>query len=178
VIEGAVQVYRSSAEGREQVLITQGPGQGVAEVPLFDGGPYPASGRMVEGGSLLFLAADDFHRLYREHPEIAEATIRELGRRLRRLVMLVEKISLREVHARVAAALLEYAEQAGNREAAFRLPRTQEQMASELATTRESVSRAMARLSRERVIEKRGSRVRILDPRQLESIAISGGSGS
>jgi len=46
----------------------------------------------------------------------------------------------------------------------------------ELATTRESVSRT--RPNRKRVIEKRGNRVRILDPRQLESIAISGGYGS
>src|SRR5690606_33170268 len=55
VLEGSVRVYRSSAEGREQVLHVQGPGQPLAEVPLMDGGPYPASARALEDSRVLFL---------------------------------------------------------------------------------------------------------------------------
>jgi CRP/FNR family transcriptional regulator, cyclic AMP receptor protein len=176
VVSGRVRVYRSNPDGREQVLHTQETGQPLAEVPLFDGGPYPASARAMEDSRLLFLGSDSFAWLYRTHPEIAEATIRELGRRLRRMVQLVEKISLRDVHARVAITLLEYGRAEGELPVGgtFQLPRTQEQLAAELGTTRESVSRAFARLKKEGLIAQRGTRIQILDARELELVATAG----
>src|SRR5690606_33330032 len=111
VVDGRVRVYRASSDGREQTLHLQGPGQTIAEVPLFDGGPYPASARAEEDSRVLFLPLADFQWLYRHHPEVADSVIRELGRRLRRMVQLVEKISLRDVPSRVALTLLEYADQ-------------------------------------------------------------------
>ena len=173
VVEGSVHVYRATRDGREQTLHVQGPGQPLGEVPLFDGGPYPASARAEEESRLLFLGRDDFERLYRGHPAVADAVIRELGRRLRRMVGLVEKISLKDVSARVALSLLEHAEATGAlaEGASFRLPRTQEEMAAELATTRESVARALARLRRDGVIRQGGARVQILDVRRLERAA-------
>ena len=176
VVEGRVRVYRGSSDGREQTLHLQGPGQTVAEVPLFDGGPYPASARADEDSRILFLPLADFQWLYRHHPEVADSVIRELGRRLRRMVQLVEKISLRDVPSRVALTLLEYAErQPSNAQGMFELPRTQEELATELATTRESVARALSRMRREGVISQAGSRVRILDLSKLEAIAFSSG---
>ena len=176
VVEGAVRVYRSTQQGREQTLHVQGPGQPLAEVPLFDGGPYPASARAETESRLLFLPRDAFERLYRSHPEVADATIRELGRRLRRMVGLVEKISLRDVPARVAMTLLEYAERAGpvRDGAELVLPRTQDELAAELATTRESIARALGRMRREGAIEQRGPRVRIRSVAALEKLVEQG----
>ncbi len=173
VVEGRVKVYRSSPDGREQVLHVQGPGDTVAEVPLFDGGPYPASARALEDTRILFLPRDAFQWLYQHNPEIADAVIRDLGRRLRRMVALVEKVSLKDVHARVAATLLEYAEaaDAAYDGASFTVPRTQEELAGELATTRESVARGLARLRRDGAIEQMGARVRILDIARLGAAA-------
>ena len=174
VATGRVTVYRASPDGREQVLHTQEAGQPIAEVPLFDGGPYPASARVVEPARLLFLPRDAFEWLYRNNPEIADAVIRDLGRRLRRMVRLVERISLRDVPARVAATVLDYAEAAGALEgpgAAFTLPRTQEALARELGASREAVARALAHLRRDGIIEQKGARIRVLDPSALRSAA-------
>lgn len=177
VVEGAVRVYRGNQEGREQTLHVQGPGQSIAEVPLFDGGPYPASARADQESRILYLPLGDFQWLYLNNSEIADAVIKELGRRLRRMVQLVEKISLRDVPSRVAMTLLEYAErhQATHDGVEFELPRTQEELAAELATTRESVARALSGMRKAGTISQKGSRVRIVDIRQLESIAFSGG---
>lgn len=176
VVEGKVQVYRASPDGREQVLHVEGPGRPVAEVPLFDGGPYPASARVLEDSRILFLPRNAFQALYRDYPEIADAVIRELGRRLRRLVGLIEKVTLKDVRARVAATLVELAEAAG----AFRdggtlvLRQTQEELARGLATTREGVARALAGLRREAIISQKGARVRILDAAALRRVARGG----
>lgn len=176
VLEGSVRIYRSAPDGREQVLHVQGPGQSIAEVPLMDGGPYPASARTVEETRLVFLPRAEFEWLYRNSPEVADAVIRELGRRLRRMARLVETISLKDVPARVAITILEYAEGAGGPRdgAELMLPRTQEELAAELATTRESVARALSRLRKEGAIQTRGARVRILDLARLQSFASPG----
>jgi CRP/FNR family transcriptional regulator, cyclic AMP receptor protein len=173
VVEGTVRVYRASRDGREQVLHTQGPGQALAEVPLFDEGPYPATARAMEESRVLFLPLAEFQWLYRNHPDVAGAVIRELGRRLRRMVRLVEKISLHDVPARVAMTLLEYAEGTGSSAdgIAFAIPRTQDQLAAELATTRESVARSLARLRRDGIISQSGTKIQIHSIARLEKVA-------
>jgi CRP-like cAMP-binding protein len=73
--------------------------------------------------------------------------------------------------------LIEYAERFGREGAEaveFDLPRTQEELAAELATTRESVARALGRIRSAGAITQKGSRVRIVDMRLLESIAYTG----
>jgi len=173
VLEGRVKVYRASPDGQEQVLHMQGPGQPLAEVPLFDGGPYPASAEVLEESRLLFLAVEDFQWLYQHHPEIAGAVIRELGRRLRRMVGLVEKLSLNDVPTRVAQSLVEFAEAEGalGARSEFRLPRTQQELAAELGTSRESVARSLAKLRHDGVIAQNGARISVLDERRLRAAA-------
>jgi CRP/FNR family transcriptional regulator, dissimilatory nitrate respiration regulator len=168
VLRGRVRIYRASRDGREQVLHVQGPGQPLAEVPLVDGGPCPAHARVEEASELLFLSREAFEGLYRSEPAIAEAVIRDLGGRLRQAVRLIEKISLRDVPSRVGLTLLELASADGGApDRTFRLPRTQAQMADSLATSRESVARALRRLRSEGLIEQEGARVRIPDPEAL-----------
>lgn len=173
VLEGRIQVHRASPAGREQVLHIQGPGEPVAEVPLFDGGPYPASARALEDSRLLFLPQDAFQQLYRENPEIADAVIRNLGARLRRMVALIAKVTLKDVRSRVAATLVEIAEARGvlRDGGRFTLPKTQEELARELATTREGVARALAALRRDGVIAQAGRQVEILDAARLDAAA-------
>lgn len=170
---GRVEVYRSTADGREQILHSETPVQSVAELPVFDGGSYPASGRTAEECELYFLSLDDFQRLYREHPEIADAVIVSLGQRLRKLVAVVEKISLKSVPGRVAQTLLDLGERSGRLKngGTFQLPRTQAEMAHELATTRESVARAMGDFRRKGIISSKGRQVTILSLRRLVDVA-------
>jgi CRP-like cAMP-binding protein len=173
VAAGRVAVYQASPDGREYVLDNARPGQSLAELPLFDGGPYPASARAAENSTLLFLSLADFQALYRSNPEIADVVIRHLGQRMRRMVRLVERLSLKEVPARLAATLLDYARAAGALQsgAAFRLPRTHYELAAELATSRESVTRAFTRLRRDGVITQDDAGVRILDIARLRAAA-------
>lgn len=160
---GLVEIYRSTADGREQVIHVESPVQSIAELPVFDGGPYPASGRTVEDSEVYFLSMEDFQRLYREHPEISDAVIRNLGQRLRDLVRVVERISLRSVPGRVAKTLLERAEREGVARdgGSFDLPGTQSDLAHLLATSRESVARALGDLRRKGIISTEGRRITI-----------------
>lgn len=163
---GEVRIFRTDPAGREQVLHTEGAGRTVAELPLFDGGPYPASALTTEASRLVFLPRTAFEYLYRTHPDIAQAVIRALGRRLRHLVHLTETLAFRDVAARLAMLLVGYARRGGKETdggIVIELDRTQEELAHEIGTARESVSRAMKQLRRQKLIEPVG-RNRILIP--------------
>ena len=163
---GRVRIYRTNPDGREQVLHVEGPGRTVAELPLFDGGPYPASAVTIEASRLTFLPRTAFEYLYRTHPDFAQAIIRALGRRLRHLVHLTETLAFRDVAARLAMLLVGYAERSGTTTPAgveIALDRTQEELAIEIGAARESVSRAMKQLRSQGLIEPH-DRDRLLIP--------------
>jgi CRP/FNR family transcriptional regulator, cyclic AMP receptor protein len=178
---GRVRIYRTDPEGREQVLHVEGPGRTVAELPIFDGGPYPASAITIEDCQLAFLPLAAFENLYRTQPDIAHAIVRALGRRLRHLVHLTETLAFRDVAARLAMLLVGYAERAGVATASgieIELDRTQEELAHEIGTARESVSRAMKQLRRKGLVEPLGrDRFLIPDVRQLRALLPGGEPG-
>jgi CRP/FNR family cyclic AMP-dependent transcriptional regulator len=166
VIEsGRVRIYRTSPEGKEQVLHVEGAGRGVAELPLFDGGVYLASAITIEPSRLVFLPRDDFEAVYRAHPDVAQAIIRALGKRLRHLVQVTETLAFHDVAARLAMLLVGYAERLGtpvDGGVEMTLGRTQEELSLEIGTARESVSRAMRQLKGSGLIETlTGDRIRI-----------------
>jgi CRP-like cAMP-binding protein len=173
ILDGSVKIYRSTPDGREQVLHIEGPKRTLAELPLFDGAPYPASARAAEDSVILFLPRDAFQWLYHTNPSIADAVIHDLAARLRRLVRLVGKVTLKDVPARVATTLLEEANAAGaaRDDGRFEIPTTQDELANALATTRESVARAFSRFRKEGIIDQEGSSVRILDLARLQEEA-------
>ena len=172
VVEGVVRTYRANEDGHEQVYGVFGMGESLGEVSLFDEGPYLASARVVESGRVIFLPFGEVHALYRTHPQVAQAVVHELGGRVRSLAALVDRLALQDVPTRVAWAVLRHARESDAlKGGAFRIPRTQEELAAELGTTREGVSRALRNLRTSGVIGQRGSRFRILDPTRLERLA-------
>lgn len=177
---GRVRIYRTDPAGREQVLHVEGPGRTVAELPIFDGGPYPASAVTIEECELVFLPRAAFEFLYRNQPDIAHAIIRALGRRLRQLVHLTETLAFRDVAARLAMLLVGYAERAGIETASgveIEIDRTQEELAHEIGTARESVSRAMKQLRRKGLIEPlERNRLLIPDVQRLRALLPGGES--
>lgn len=178
VESGRVRIFRTSPAGREQVLHTEGPGRPVAELPLLDGGPYPASAMTEVESRLVFVPRPEFEALYRANPDVAEAVIRELGKRLRHLVHVTETLAFRDVAARLASFLAQFAEQHGERTAEgveIVLDRTREELSQELGTARESVSRALKQLAEKGVIEPlTHKRMRIPDVAKLRTLGRPG----
>ena len=169
VLEGRVRIYRASPDGREQTLAVEGPGRPVAELPLVDGGEYPASAVTVTPSRLLFLPRAEFELAYRTNPDVAAAVVHALGRRLRHLVQLVETVAFRDVAARLAMWLADAADRTGTPEpdhplVRLTLERTQDELATELGTARESVSRAFKQLTEKGLIRTRKGNHLLLEP--------------
>jgi len=171
IVAGSVKIFRTSAGGREVMLSIETAPATVAELPLFDSGPYPASVRAVEPVTALFVNKHDFQQVCRQYPDVALKVLAVVGRRLRHLVGLVEAMTFGSVTQRLARLLLEAAKGAGAE--SFELPLTQQELASRLGTVREVVSRNLARFRAEGLIRVEGRQVRIVSRAGLEQEAES-----
>jgi CRP/FNR family transcriptional regulator len=171
VIEsGRVRIFKSSPTGREQVLAIEAPGNSVAELPVFDGGNYPASAAAVDDTTLLFVSKQEFHSLCLVHPKVALKVLRVVGKRLRLLVGIIEELSFTTVRSRLISLLLRFARQ-GTKTAAgveIQLPASNQELAAQIGTVRELVSRNMSRLQAEGLIRIEGRSVMIPDLAALE----------
>ena len=173
VIEsGNVRIYKSSAGGREQVLSIDGPGGSIAELPVFDGGNYPASAQAITACTLLFFSKQDFHALCMQHPEVPLKVLRVVGGRLRRLVGIIEELSFTTVRHRLASVLMRLAKSQGTRSGdgvTFTLPVNNNELAAQIGTVRELVSRNLSRLQAEGLIQMDGRTIVIPDLKKLKA---------
>jgi CRP-like cAMP-binding protein len=166
---GTVKISKASPSGRSIMLAMETAPSTVAEVPLFDGGDYPASVSAVEDTVAYLLPKDAFRRFCESHPKVPLKVLAVAGQRLRQLVRLVETVTFGSMRQRVARALLDFAEQSGQAE--FELPVTHEELALRLGTVREVVSRNLARFQAEGMIRIAKRQVLVVDRDALRAEA-------
>ena len=172
VERGHIRIFKTSPGGREQVLTIDGPGSSVAEVPVFDGGNYPASGAAVDSALLLFVSKQDFQALCLAHPQVTLKVLRIVGARLRRLVEIIEELSFTTVRHRLASFLVRLARQEGKRTPAgieILLPASHQELAAQIGTVRELVSRNLSRFQAEGLLIVEGRNVIVRDLKALEA---------
>ena len=170
---GEVKIFKTAASGREQVLTIERAGDTVAELPVFDGGPYPASAVAVTDATLLFVSKRDFRTLVLENPEVGLKVLRTVGLRLRRLVGLIEELSFTTVRGRLAMLLVRLVRTEGQPTARgheVTLPPNQD-LAAQVGTVRELISRNLGRLQAEGLIRLDGKRMVVPDVEALASSA-------
>jgi len=163
---GKIRIFKVSASGREQVLSMEGPGSSFAELPVFDGGNYPASASASEESEVLFISRKDFQEFCREHPEVALKVIAVVGSRLRRLVGIIEDLSFTTVRQRLIGLIVRVAQASSTRTSdgvQVELNKTQQDLAAELGTVRELVSRNLGRLQAEGYLEMKGRSILVKD---------------
>lgn len=166
VVRGRVRIFKSSPDGREQVLSIEGPGGSIAELPVFDGGPYPASVSALEPSDLVFLAREDFRALCLENPEVGLKVLQVVGARLRRLVGIIEELSFSTVRHRLISWIIRESKANG---ATFTMNTSHQELAAQIGTVRELVSRNLARLQAQGFIAIHGRELSVTDAGGLEA---------
>ncbi len=166
VLRGRVMILKTSQEGREQVLRVMLPGEAFNEVPIFDGGPNPATAQAAEESTLLAVRKPDMDRILRAYPHLMVNILMTFATRLRELTNLVSDLSFRHVTSRLAKLLLKYGEGSGDRPTYL----TQQEMAAMVGTVREVVSRSLRVLEDEGAIRLDRNRVVVLDRDALEAM--------
>jgi CRP/FNR family transcriptional regulator len=143
----------------------------VAELPLFDGGTYPASTAAVDEARVYFISRQDFHSLCLVHPQEPLKVLKVVGARLRKLVGIIEELSFTTVRARLISVLLRLAQSGKKTKAGIeiQLPPSNQELASQIGTVRELVSRNLSRLQAEDLIHMNAKTVIIPDVERLKA---------
>lgn len=170
---GLVKVFKSSPEGKEQVLRLIEAGHTFNDVPALDGGANPASAAALEPSVVYATGGAELRRLIAERPGVALATVRALAGALRHLVTLVEDLSFRHVTARVAKILLEREASADDDGKSGRVAHrlTQQEMAAMAGTAREMVGRALKDLEASGAIRMQRGRITVVSRERLQLLS-------
>ena len=156
--------------GRHYVLHDERDGGTLGEVPAFSGTPYLATAICRMRTTCVVLSVASARRLVRIDPKFAELIIERLGDRVKRLVTRVESASALSTTQRVARFIIDRDTRAPSQR--FRLGRSQNELAEELGTVREIISRTLSQLQDSGAIEKHpGGWITVKDRAMLSSIA-------
>jgi CRP-like cAMP-binding protein len=172
VKEGSVRIFKTAANGREQLLSIERAGSSLSEIPVFDNDCYPVSAEAVTQTVLIRLDAAAFRGICLQQPDVALKVIKVLAHRLRRMGSLVEDLSFTTVRGRLITHLLQLA-QSKSRESSsaieFTLSENNEELASRLGTVRELISRNMGRLHNEGLIHIQRRKVAVPNLKALQA---------
>jgi len=162
VSDGKVKVVLYGRSGREVILSVFKPGDFFGEMSLLDNQPRSANVIAVETSTLLVLERRAFSDYLAAHPQVALNVLAEMSRRLRRADAIIGNLALLDVYGRVARFLRELAKTDGEQSSGsviIRARPTQQEIASMIGTSRETVSRALSEFQRRGFLELSGRRI-------------------
>jgi len=170
VLAGRVRVSRESAH-RIELLHTEDVGGVLGEIPVFGGGPFPATAVAQATTRCAHLPIAAVRRLLADDPEFVRFALARLAERSRALLNRIDELTATTITGRVARYALT---RAGDTPAApFSLGMSQEELARELGTAREVIVRALRALIDAGAITRSGrSRFAIVNVSVLKAMAM------
>jgi CRP/FNR family transcriptional regulator len=138
VLAGEIRVFKSALEGKEVTLFEIYPGETciLNASCILSGSKYPADAIALTDLALLFLPAGVFLRLVARHEEMRAYVFSFLNQRLGEIIELLEEVTFGRLDARLSDYLIQKAEDGV-------LKTTHQNIANDLGTTREVVSRLL-----------------------------------
>jgi len=168
IVSGLVKVYKTSPNGKEQVLHIAPPGDSLNDVSTFDEGPNAAGMVALTPVVLYTINKKDLFKILQENPDMTMNIIRALAARIRRDSNLLEDLSSSQVLVRLAKLFLG---RYGGEEHTAGLNLTQKDMASLVGSSREMVNRSLKTIEDMGGIRLSRRKVFILDKDVLHRIA-------
>jgi CRP-like cAMP-binding protein len=174
LVKGSVSVCRIMADGREMILAILKEGDFFGEMAMFDSSLRSASIKTLTDVEVGAIRHADFLIFLDRDPHIGRSLVIALSERLRAANALIAATNSQDIRARLAALLLNLAEQFGEQVdngTRISLRLTNQEMANMIATTRETVNRTLNRFWDEKLVDMRTSHVIIVEPERLRALA-------
>lgn len=172
VLDGAIKLYRISAQGQEKIMRVVRSGQSFAESVLFSDHPrYPVSALALQDTEVIAVGRDAYLELLRQSFETCRAVMAQMTARIYAHWDEIEGLSLHGSQARVAHYLLKL--QADNDLDRVKLPNRKGVIATQLGLAPETFSRALRAMIDRSMIHVHGCVIEIRDGAALERTAQS-----
>lgn len=167
VVSGTVKVFARSAEGREVVLyrVREGEMCTLTTCCMLSRSQYPAEAVTESDVRARTIGAADFDRALNESTEFRKFVFQGFSGRLAEIMQRMERLVLESVHIRLARDLLSRADEDGV------VSMTHEELALDIGSAREVVSRHLKLLEQQGHIETGRGSIRILHPQALRELS-------
>ena len=174
ILTGRVKLFKISPGGKELILHVVSAPDAFAEASLFLEGKYPAFAQALSDSQLLFFPGREFIQLIERNPRLSINMIVSLSTFLKRLAVLIEELSLKEVSSRIAKYVMDLSTRGVKdgkslREVELDLSKTQ--LAMKLGTISETLSRTLSKMKAKRMIDVQKNKIVILNREALEELA-------
>ena len=172
IVSGRVRVTSFSAAGRQVTYRDIPAGDWFGDFAAIDGLARSADIVALEDTLVAAMDAAEFRRLLHEHPTVGDRMLRRLVASVRELTERVFDLSTLGVQNRVHAELLRLAREAGITANAARIDPAPKHtdIASQVSTYREQVTRELSAMAKQGLIERAGGALLIPDVARLERI--------
>ncbi|MDY0288211.1 MAG: Crp/Fnr family transcriptional regulator [Sphaerochaeta sp.] len=174
--EGSAKAYRTTFDGREQILYIFPENDYFGARFLFTEEKVPYSVEALEETKVCILSKEQFSSLLLEHSTVALQIIEAMANRMSRLELVLQSMGGRNAELRIASLLLEFKDTYGRMNGEIleiTLPLSREGLANYLGLARETLSRKMAQLEEDGIIESVGAKtIRIVDLTRLQDLSV------
>lgn len=162
-IDGRTRVFRMSETGREMLIYKVGAGGTCVLTTqcLLSGGGFPAQSVAEARTELAALPSDTFRQLMRESDAFRSFVLDDYTKLLSGMFDLVEEIAFAPLEQRLARRLLVEADAEGI------VWKTHQQLASDVGSVREVVSRLLGEWADDGLVEIRRGQVQVIDRARL-----------
>lgn len=168
VSSGVVKVFKTSSEGKEQIIKILRPGESFNDVAVFSSGPCPYSAQALGTTTIIYwIHKSNLMPFMEKNVKVAQNAIEIVAEQERILLTLVEDLSFKNVVGRVAKILMNNLEHGP--EGIHKL--TQYEMAAMAGTAREVVGRSLKNLEDMGVIKLDKHKIVISDKVRLNQLA-------
>ncbi len=172
VLAGKVKVTKATSGGKETILAIHQPGDFFGEMALLDGKTSPATVSAIEDCRIATIYHSDFQRLMMSNEKVVRQIIQVLCSRLRQVWAQVQDLSYSTADDRIRAGILQLSRKHGVPDARgiiIDLKITHQELAELVGTSRETVTRTLARLQKKGVLQLDQRRIILLKPKALVS---------
>ncbi len=178
ICRGQAKLSVVSQDGRTLILKIGGPGEVLGLSSCVMDLPYEATVETLSPCQVNFIRQDDFLRLIREDSEACLRAASQISRQYNNACRELRWVGLsRSADWRLASLLIGWNEDhesesnVTNGTPEFKLTLTHEEIAQMIGTTRETVTRALARFKKQKLIEVRGATLVLRNKTALLEIA-------
>lgn len=169
VKSGKLKVTRVGSEGKEQIVHLAKNGDIMGYRAILGNDVYSCSGIAIEDSQLCFIPKKTFVALVENNAKLAFKMLRLFSEELREAEKDIADISQKSVRERLAQTLIllkgTYGFEKDN--STLNVKITREDIAGIAGTTRETTTRLLQNFKKEKIIDLKGKKIRIVDEQKL-----------
>jgi CRP-like cAMP-binding protein len=170
VSTGRIKLFRTLPDGNEKVIDLVSEGHSFAEALMFmEHEKYPVSARALESSELIIFNSANYLRLLDLNPRLTRSLLSDFCVRLHKRLDHIEILSLKNSTHRVVRYILSLCMSQTEENPSFDLPIAKRLIAGFLAIQPETLSRIIASLKEQGLIDVDGKRVTVLNRQGLEA---------